>query len=773
MKGYILYYKKITILLGIFIVLLVSILLFFLYSNISVFAQGTSCSYPNSSNSPIYAGQSSILLTPKGDGNSYKVTVSNSSPYYVTTYTGTCTTTYAQQCVSGYYYYLNGYPQYVCTNYYTPPATTSPSSYQTTTYVNGGPVTLYENSNNPGYLSGLTDTSISCPGSFSNTVSVNNGAVLSHDNGTTGSALSGVNISAYTSSGNNCNGGSAGPVNPDLRDSTVTMTLHQTYQDVSPGGSTGAILTYYTTPSCNGGGWIECQNTNVLNQFTEKPQYKSDQSKWLIPNPPSTVTYNCSMESQSPNTTITINNSVLKTLQQGSNDAGIDKANIGYKLVNNCYSKYQVVMSGSPQLHHPDTDTQPFNLILTANTSLPFNTEQHGGNPDGAVIYTVSTNCNNQNNFGECQNNNKDGYWKITPQSTNNWLYLYDGKSISKLSAIYVYCLNSTGPTSDQLNTTTENGSAYIGYNCYTNPKNLKFWIKAYTNGKGLGAKISHIGTLNLSNPGNKNVIYNPSVYTDKLNIYAPWMQISNGNTYSRGGYNVTIPNNSDFASGLLEWATGIVNLENGSHTNVTYQGNVGITRGSNLSPVYDFNFFATLYCEIHGCSQANVYSNGLINPQAIPSNTPSFSSIPSMATNPSSGKNNWFYINTGSNCDGTYNIGPTSYSGSAVVLVCGNVTITPNLYPQDSSCPNAGSNPQFSVQNCPGLVIISSGSITINSTVPSTQFYDNDLDANTNSDATTQEGPGENGTGISTLSSGYDIVDAFLVSMGRIILNN
>ena len=762
MKGYILYYKKIILLLGIFVILFVSILLFFLYSSISVFAQGTTCSYPNSSNSPIYSGQSSVSLTSQGDGNAYTVSVSNSSPYYITTYTGTCTTTYAPYCT------VYVYNSSVCITYYTPPSTTKPSSYQTTTDVSGGPVTLYENSNNSGYLSGLTSTSISCPGSFSNTVYVNNGAVLSYDNGTSGPSLSGVSLSADTSSGTYCGGGSAGTVYPDLRDSTVTMTLNQAYQDVL-GGSTGAILTYYTTPSCNGGSWIECQNTNVGGHFTEKPQYNSDQTKWLIPNPPSTVTYNCSIEAQSPNTTITINNAVLKTMHQGSGDSGVDRTNIGYNLINNCNSQVQVVMGGSPQLHHPDTDTQPFNLILTANTSLPFNTEQHGGNPDGAVIYTVSTNCNNQNNFGECQNNNKDGYWKITPQSTNNWLYLYNTKSTASLSALYIYCKNSTGPTSNQLTTTIENGSAYVGYNCYTNPQNLKFWVKSYTNGKSLGAKISHIGTLNISNPSAKNIIENPSLYTDKLNIYAPWMQFSNGNTYSRGGYNVTIPNNSNFVSGLLEWTAGIVNLENGSHTNITYQGDVGMTNG-NLSSVYDFNFFATLYCEIHGCPNG-VYYNGLINPQDIQSNVPSFNSIPSMTTKPSGG--NWFYINTSNNCSGTYNIDPTSYSGSAVVLVCGNVNITPNLYPQSASCPNAGFSPKSSVQACPGLVIIASGNITINSTVPLSQFHDNDLDANTNSDATTQEGSAENGSGISTLSSNYDIVDAFLVSIGQIILNN
>ncbi len=764
------YYKKAILLFSIITILLISILLFY---NKNIFATSypsysSSCPGYSSYNSPIYNGQSSVSLTAVGDGNSYTVSVSNSSPYYITYYSQTCTETVTYCNTYGY----NSAGQYVCTSTGTY-SYTYPESYQTTTDVSGGPITLSETSNNSGYLLGLVSTSISCPGSYSNTVSVNNGAVLSYDDGTSGPALSGVNLSAYTSSGSYCNGGSAGTVNPDLRDSIVTMTLNQKYQDVTPGSSNGSILTYYSTPSCNGGSFTECQNTNVLGQFTEKPQYNTDQSQWLIPNPPSTVTYNCSMQSQSPNTTIIINNAVLKTLHQGSGDGGIDRSNIGYNLTDNCKSTNQVVMEGSPALHHPDTDTQSFNLILTPNSTNSFNTEQHGSNPDGAIIYTVSTNCNNQTNFGECQNNNKDGYWKITSQSSGlggGWLQLYDSKSIAKLSSIYVYCKNSTGPINDQLTTSVENGSAYIGYNCYANPKNLKFWVKSYTYGKGLGAKVSHIGTLNLSNPGSRNIIENPSSYTTKLNIYAPWMQIIGvGNSYSRGGYNIAIPVNAQFTVGVLEWANGISQFENGSNTGVHYQGSVGMTQG-NLAPVYDFNFFATLYCEIHGCSNG-VYSNGLIEPQNIQSNIPNFTSILPMSTKPTSG--NWFYVNTADNCTGTYSIGQTTYSGSAVVLVCGNVLITPNLYPQSPSCTTAGFNPTSSVQNCPGLVIIASGNITINSTTPQSQFHDNDLDANTNTDATIQEGSAENGSGISTLSSNYDIVDAFLVSMGQIILNN
>ena len=770
MGEYIDNYKKVMLLIGIVIFLFSAILLFF-YNN-KVFAQSgssTSCTPYTSSNTPIYSGTSTVSLNPQGDGNSYTVSVSNSSPYYITTYNRTCTVT-VTYCAS---YGHNSKGQSVCltTSSY---SYSYPSSYQTTTYVSGGPVTLSESCNNSGYLTGLTSASISCPGSYSNTVSVNNGAVLSYDKGTTGSALSGVNFSASTSSGSYCNGSSGGTASPDLRDSTVTMTLHQQYQDVAPGGNNGAVLTYYFTPSCPGG-FVECQNTNVQGTFQEKPQYNANQSQWLMPSPPSTVKYNCSIQSQSPNTTITINNAVLKTLHQGLGDTGINRSNIGYILNNNCNSQSQVVMSQSPQLHVPDTDTQPFNLILTPDIPNPltttpiFNTEQHGGNPDGAIIYTVSTNCNNQSNFGECQNNNKDGYWQITPQSTNSWLQLYDNKSVTNLSSIYVYCKNSTGPKNNQLSTSTEGTSAYIGYNCYTNPQNLTFWVKSYTYDMKLGAKISHIGTLNITNPGSKNVIENPPSYTIDLNIYAPWMQINTGNVYSRGGYNITIPTSTEFSSGLLEWASGITNFENGATPNTKYQGVVGIAN-SNLSPVYDFNFFATLYCEIHGCSN-NVYNNGLIEPQNIQSNTPNLSSIPSISTNPKGG--NWYYINTGNNCSGNYVIGSTSYSGSAVVLVCGNVSINPNLYPQSSSCLSAGITPQSSVQNCPGLVMIASGNITINSTVPSSQFYDNDLDANKNPDAVTNEGTQETGSRISTLNSNYDIVDAFLVSMGQIILNN
>ena len=430
--------------------------------------------------------------------------------------------------------------------------------------------------------------------------------------------------------------------------------------------------------------------------------------------------------------------------------------------------------TGGPATATMNLREGPFILSLAPDSSLPFNTEQYGGNPDGTIIYTLSTGCTNGNL--QCSNSSRYVSWNIT--TSQPWLYLWDGKVSSEQRSITVYCINPTNKTS-----TNPNLYLYCDNNSPDTSINSHLWVRA--------ANTQNMASGSGSSAYQAQVIVSPSSYATYkplhpahvyLNIYSSWISTSNGgNAYSRGGFNITTPSciipnittpscpatpaDTIFTNALLETLGGGLHFENGTGALPLLQyttQNLGLTNGG--TPIYDFNFYTTLYCEITGKCQG-AFSNGIIQTNKISSNQANLGSLQSMTQS-----KNWYFYP--SNLTISQN---TVYTGSAVLIVHGNVTITPSLYPQTTTCTIAGSSPLTNVQACPGLVIIASGYIEITSNTPSQAFsYDRDLDANTHADVTST-GPSniqEPGGGIATTSP-YDVVDAFLISMGKIVIDN
>jgi hypothetical protein len=420
--------------------------------------------------------------------------------------------------------------------------------------------------------------------------------------------------------------------------------------------------------------------------------------------------------------------------------------------------------TGGPATATMNLREGPFILSLTPNTALPFNTEQYGGNPDGTIIYALSTSCNNGNL--QCSNSSRYVSWNIT--TSQPWLYLWDGKVSNEQRSIKVYCINPTNKTS-----TNPNLYLYCDNNNTDTAINSHLWTRASnTQNMASGSGSSVYQAQVIVSPSSFAQANNPAPVT--LNIYASWISTSNGgNAYSRGGFNITTPpspatpTDKIFTNALLETLGGGLNFENGtpvSYASLEYANQkLGLTQ--NGIPIYDFNFYTTLYCEITGKCQG-AFSNGIIQVHSIPPNQANLGSLQSMTqSNP-----NWYFY------QGNLTISQnTVYTGSAVLIVNGNVTITPSLYPQTATCTIAGSSPLTNVQACPGLVIIAKDYIEITSNTPSQAFsYDRDLDANTNSDVTST-GPSnvqEPGGGLS-MTSPYDVVDALLISMGKIVIDN
>lgn len=465
----------------------------------------------------------------------------------------------------------------------------------------------------------------------------------------------------------------------------------------------------------------------------------------------------------------------------------------------------------------PDLDQNPYGLVLQASSNLPFNAEQYGGNPLGEIVYTIYTQCQNSQgaavNPNDCQNNNLDGYWGLNT-SGGNWLQLYAVSNgnpvpVGSSATLYIYCNNNNqninglypfnpGSHSNSIGIDCQNSSTSnpvidcVNYSC--------FYAQANIQNQELPSNISYSEEISISSYNNVvssstrscggNGIKNDNL-TAYLNVYAPWIWTYGGNAYSNNGYNITIPptintgnlpnynncsaselaadneypNNNgsiisadaipgtnspagNFNNAVLEQSSSTNNFEKGKGTssNLSYTGSIGTTN-SGSTPVYNFNFYVTLYCEISGqCNNPQLYnSDGSINLSKIKSTISSVSDIIS-----SSSSSDWYFYQ--GNMSINSNSG-SAYSGNGILLVNGNVDITPPLYP--SNCSFSVSNPYSSVQSCYGLVIIASGNITIENSNPNTTG-DNILN--------------ENGS-LHASGSGYDIVDAFLVSMDNIIV--
>ncbi len=457
--------------------------------------------------------------------------------------------------------------------------------------------------------------------------------------------------------------------------------------------------------------------------------------------------------------TVSVNNTKVFNYNNVSPDPGKQLSPVTLTAT---LSSGQYCNTGGPATATMNLREGPFILSLSPDSSLPFNTEQYGGNPDGTIIYTLSTSCNNGNL--QCSNSSRYVSWNIT--TNQPWLYLWDGKVSSEQTSVTVYCINPTDKTS-----TSTSLYLYCDNSSPDTPINNHLWTRAANTQNmpsGSGSSAYHAQVV--VTPSSFAQANNPAPVT--LNIYASWLSTANGgNAYSRGGFNITTPPSPAtpadkiFTDALLETLGGGLNFENGtpvSYASLEYVNQkLGLT--NNGTPIYDFNFYATLYCEITGKCQ-NAFSNGVIQISKIPQNQANLGSLQSMTqSNP-----NWYFY------QGDLNISQnTIYTGSAVLIVNGNVTINPSLYPQTAACTIADSSPLTNVQLCPGLVIISSGNIEITSNTPSQAFsYDRDLDANTNADVENTGNVTEPGGGLTTVSP-YDVVDAFLISMGKIVIDN
>ncbi|MHB8443149.1 MAG: hypothetical protein ACYDAS_02155 [Patescibacteria group bacterium] len=459
--------------------------------------------------------------------------------------------------------------------------------------------------------------------------------------------------------------------------------------------------------------------------------------------------------------TVSVNNTKVFNYNNVSPDPGRQLSPVTLTAT---LSGGQYCNTGGPATATMNLREGPFILSLAPDSSLPFNTEQYGGNPDGTIIYTLSTSCTNGNL--QCSNSSRYVSWSI--QTNQPWLYLWDGKVSSEQRSITVYCINPTNKTS-----TNPNLYLYCDNNNTDTAINSHLWARASnTQNMASGSGSSAYQAQVIVSPSSFAQASNPVPVT--LNIYASWISTSSGgNAYSRGGFNITTPpspatpTDKIFTNALLETLGGGLNFENGtpvSYASLEYANQkLGLTQ--NGIPIYDFNFYTTLYCEITGKCQG-AFTNGIIQVNRIPSNQANLGSLQSMTqSNP-----NWYFY------QGNLTISQnTVYTGSAVLIVNGNVTITPSLYPQTSTCTIAGSSPLTNVQACPGLVIIAKDYIEITSNTPSQAFsYDRDLDANTNSDVTST-GPSnvQEPSGGLSMTSPYDVVDALLISMGKIVIDN
>ena len=308
-----------------------------------------------------------------------------------------------------------------------------------------------------------------------------------------------------------------------------------------------------------------------------------------------------------------------------------------------------------------------------------------------SVTYTTTVSCTPGGWKNACNPNDNNGYIGITLNSgPESWLSLSDQS------------LQKTG-NSQQLS------------NCDTTVCSYSFGVTAYSVGLASGvynadpavdvcySETAYRGcsgfpssaNLNSHNPSYTSIQTNSTIVLNLI-IFSSWMNVTKGgNAYSPKGYNL---DNSTYSTspgggtgstgspfllgGLIEYTSSI-----GNFLNTSSQQSVSVNRlnllSFNRTPVYDFNFFATLYCQFTpNCgTTTGVYYDGVLQPSNIANSSP---------TTCSSSGANWYYSSTDL---------PNSSSlcsSNDIVLVNSNVTISGNL------------------QGINNLLIISSGNITI-----------------------------------------------------------
>ena len=503
---------------------------------------------------------------------------------------------------------------------------------------------------------------------------------------------------------NNGGGGTSSNITP----STKYVYLQGDYWiESSPTGSATAVS---SSPSSSPVTVYHIITTSVTIQFTGSYSYTC--------NPPSsTNSYNSSTEvttitSYSCTTPQPASCNQTKTIKYSiSNDSPNQQISYSYTLcnynasisftVNHEYDRYQIEV-GSP------TSTKSF--YVEEHSPLPSSAGTYG-----QIGYKVTVACISPATLLSYYSHCRSGYQDISaliPSSGCVASTSYCWLSFNYQSSVQYYDLQSiTGG-----NNTCDSSISSLGNTCTS-----YFAVTPYTYQENLASSPNYTTPINIyfsnsyfqSSPGSfgsTSYFYSPtySSTTDpssieattnnvKLIIFSSWMQVRNGNTYSPNGYNIDNATYNGSASvtgspfllgGLIEYKNTLGNFLNPtsqqtaqvSILNLLYHGSSNI-----VSPVYDFNFFATLYCQFtSNCAGLNVYQNGVLKSNNIANSPPT--------TCASNNGANWYYYNSSL---------PLS-SASAfclnndIVLVNGYVTISGNL------------------QGINNLLIISSGNITI-----------------------------------------------------------
>ena len=188
---------------------------------------------------------------------------------------------------------------------------------------------------------------------------------------------------------------------------------------------------------------------------------------------------------------------------------------------------------------------------------------------------------------------------------------------------------------------------------CSTNCQE-DFVVYPYFNQSGLPAGLYITNSINVcysnntstycSSPSPLNLNSSNSSYTSigasvssqlpSLRVYASWIRSTGGgNTYSSGGYQIAnFSHNSfsptTFSDGLIE-NTNSSNFLNTPGSNMIPSYNSMLLLNNN--PIYNFNFFATLYCQYNAVcnnSSNNLYSNGILQSHNIQTSNSSVSGV-------------------------------------------------------------------------------------------------------------------------------------------------
>ena len=182
------------------------------------------------------------------------------------------------------------------------------------------------------------------------------------------------------------------------------------------------------------------------------------------------------------------------------------------------------------------------------------------------------------------------------------------------------------------------------------------------------------------------------------LVIFSSWIQSNGGNTYSSNGYNINTSSLSKSGSSAFNIG-GLIEYKGVPFSFLANSGTQQPVNTLNLMagghPIYDFNFFVTLYCQFSTCTSSSsshpIYSNGIINPGNI---------IPASPSSCSPTGANWYYMNSSSSSI------PSMCSQNDILLVNGNLNISGDI---------------TGISN---LLIISNGNITIGSGVTTVDAF-------------------------------------------------